>query len=181
MSTKSTIAYGKDFHLYNECWEDDCVYLELRGNPKFEASPGSVTVRIPAHIWEVIRTFSGVGLDLADRNDADVRAMVEKEVDERIAAWRKARSKREKAWVSFAGGLVYGPANTPRAKQVQSGFKEMSRRRDLQRSIQLKIQRLAWENSPEGRRKRMEEHNRKAARFQAKRRATESRRKAKAV
>src|SRR2546421_12989523 len=125
MSTKSTIAYGKGFHLYNECWEDDCVYLRLDGNPTFEASPGSVTVRIPAHIWEVIRTFSGVALDLADKNDADIHAMVEKAVGERITAWRKARSKREKAWASFIGSRGYGPANAPRAKQVRSAFREL--------------------------------------------------------
>jgi hypothetical protein len=181
MSTKSTIAYGEEFHLYNECWEDDCVYLELEGNPKYEVSPGSVTVRIPAHIWEVIRTFSGIMLDLADKGDADIRAMVEKHVDERIARWRKARSKREKAWVSFGGGLVYGTADAPRAKQIQSGFKEMILRRNQQRDIQLKIQRLALENSPEGRRKRLEEHNRKAARHQAARKVAETRKKAKVL
>jgi hypothetical protein len=180
MSTKCTIAYSDDFHLYNECWEDDCVYLKLEGNPKFEVSPGSVTVRIPAHIWEVIRSFSGVTLDLADKSDADIRTMVEKNVDERIAEWRKARSKREKAWVNICGGLAYGTAAAPRAKQVRSGFKEMIRRRNHQRDIQLKIQRLAWENSPEGRRKRLDEHNRKAARYQAARNAAEVRKKTKA-
>lgn len=174
MSTKSTIAYGDNFHLYNECWEDDCVYLELDGNPKFEVSPGSVTVRIPAYIWEVIRTFSGVTLDLAKSSDAEIRMMVEKDVDERIAKWRKARSKREKAWISFGGGLVYGSANASRAKQVRSGCEEMIRRRNQQRAIQLKIKRLAWENSPEGRRKRLDEHNRKAARYQAARKAAET-------
>lgn len=29
MSTKSTIRYGDRWHLYQECLEDDAVYLEL--------------------------------------------------------------------------------------------------------------------------------------------------------
>ncbi len=29
MSTKSTIRYGDDFHLYEEVFEPDVVYLEL--------------------------------------------------------------------------------------------------------------------------------------------------------
>ena len=31
MSTKCTIRYGKRWHLYQECFEDDVVYLELEG------------------------------------------------------------------------------------------------------------------------------------------------------
>lgn len=60
MSTKSTIEYSHDlemvFHFYHECFEDDCVYLELRGEAaQFEAGPNRVTVRIPLAIWEIIR------------------------------------------------------------------------------------------------------------------------------
>lgn len=60
MSTKSTIEYSHDpkmdFHFYSECFEDDCVYLQLRGEiAQFEAGPNLVTVRIPLAIWEIIR------------------------------------------------------------------------------------------------------------------------------
>lgn len=150
MSTKSSIAHGKDFHLYNECFDEDGVYLELEGNPKYEVSPGSVMVRIPGHIWEAIRTFPGVWLEYANKSDAEIRAMVEKHVDERIAVWRKAKSKRQKGWASFCGGMVYGRAEEPRAKQIRRGLKEMLRRRDLQRRIVRKAKQLIWENTTEG-------------------------------
>lgn len=60
MSTKSTIEHSHDpemdFHFYRECFEDDCVYLELRGKvAQFEAGPCHVTIRIPVAIWEIIR------------------------------------------------------------------------------------------------------------------------------
>lgn len=177
MSTKCTIAYGEDFHLYRECFDEDGVYLQLRGKPQFKASADSAMVRIPAHIWEVIRTFPGVWLEWADKSDAEIRAIVEKDVDERIAEWRKAKSKRQKGWASFVGGFVYGAADESRAAQIRRGLKEMLRRRDLQRRIKRQAERLIWENSLEGRRKRMEEHNRQAARIQAARKAAEARRK----
>jgi hypothetical protein len=60
MSTKCSIEYSNkpemDFHFYRECFEDDCVYLELRGKvAQFEAEPNRVMIRIPVEIWEIIR------------------------------------------------------------------------------------------------------------------------------
>lgn len=57
MSTKCTLAHGKDFHLFEECFEEDAVYLELE-KAEFEASNHSIRVRIPIDIWEIIRKFS---------------------------------------------------------------------------------------------------------------------------
>jgi hypothetical protein len=151
MSTKSSIAHGKDFQLYNDCFDDDGVYLELKGNPRYEVSPGSVMVRIPGHIWEAIRTFPGVWLEYASKSDAEIRALVEKDVDKRITEWRKAKSERQKGWVSFCGCMVYGSAEEPRAKQIKRGLKEMLRRRDLQRDIVRKAKQLVWENTEEDR------------------------------
>ena len=64
MSTKSSLAYGDtvvastrneskernlSFHLYQECFDEDNVYLELEG-VEFEASPERVMVTIPIAI-----------------------------------------------------------------------------------------------------------------------------------
>lgn len=66
MSTKCTLVQGKGFHLFEECFEEDAVYLELE-KAEFEASNHSVKVRIPIEIWEVIRRFSqnSITLDLS--------------------------------------------------------------------------------------------------------------------
>ena len=44
MSTKATLAYGKNFHFYHEVMDDDHVYLEL-DTTQFEAGYGRVMVR----------------------------------------------------------------------------------------------------------------------------------------
>jgi hypothetical protein len=63
MSTKCSLAYSHEapaFHLYRELFDDENVYLELRGDGmEYEVSPGRVMVRIPLAVWEAIRQHPG--------------------------------------------------------------------------------------------------------------------------
>jgi len=59
MSTKCTIEYKKDaqhdlpdFHLYNDCFDDENLYLEM--DCKFDANNKGVTVVIPWKLWNVL-------------------------------------------------------------------------------------------------------------------------------
>lgn len=54
MSTKSTLDYGEDHHLYLEIFEPGRVYLALT-RVEFVALPSSVTVAIPLDLWERLR------------------------------------------------------------------------------------------------------------------------------
>src|SRR5262245_10257929 len=101
MSTKSTIAHGRNFHLYHEALDEDYVYLELEGT-KFEASYNRVMIPIPVHVWEVIRRYPGIDLKYADRTDAEIRRYVEQEVDERLKMYEEADEK-SKGLVSVSG------------------------------------------------------------------------------
>ena len=89
MSTKITIAHGRNFHLYQEALDEDNVHLELEGI-KFEASYNRVMVPIPVHVWEVIRRYPGIDLKYADRTDTEIRRYVEQEVDERVKLYEEA-------------------------------------------------------------------------------------------
>jgi hypothetical protein len=89
MSTTITIAHGRNFHLYHEALDEDCVYLELEGT-KLEASYNRVLVPIPVHVWEVIRRHPGIDLKYADRTDAEIRRYVEREVDQRLKLYEEA-------------------------------------------------------------------------------------------
>lgn len=138
MSTKSSIAYGNtqdgkyDFHLYNECFDDDHVYLEVDAE----------VVKIPLAVWEAIRTFPGGSFELVDKSDSDLRKMAEEHVDERIGQVKEARKVKDKknrksrlALISLFGCGLYGAATDPRDVQVQRGLKEHKRRRKHQRKI----------------------------------------------
>jgi hypothetical protein len=166
MSTKATIAYGKNFHLFREMMEQEHIYLELE-TTNFEAGYGQVTVPIPVHIWEVIREFPGVQLDLADLSDAELRKRVEREVDERIEEWNQAQKRDPKSLLRWAGGLAFGAADEPRAKQLQKGLRYYRNQWKWQREVKAAIEKLRWENTPEGKRKRLDERNRWVRKEQA--------------
>ena len=59
MSTKVTLTHSKDYHLYEECFDKNLVYLQL-DDPvclqvdMWEASKGKVTVAVPIETWRHI-------------------------------------------------------------------------------------------------------------------------------
>ena len=167
MSTRTTIAYGKNFHLFHDMGDRQHIYLELE-TTNFEAGYGQVTVPIPVHVWEAIREFPGVRLDLADLSDPQLRQKVEQAVDERIREWRATKGERNKSWVKFFGSVPYGAASDPRTQQLRKGLASHRQERKWQREVRAAIGKLRCENSPEGRRKRAEERNRRVARNRAK-------------
>lgn len=125
MSTKSTITYGDGFHLYHELMEEgEDVYLRLN-DCYFEAMPGEVTVRIPLHVWEHVRTFSPRYHAMSDE---ELLAHVTGEVDERIQDWRQA-PEHSKGLAAIAGSAFYGLATDPRDQQIELGLQNVTKAR----------------------------------------------------
>lgn len=132
MSTKCTIAHGENFHFYHEVLDDEHVYLELE-TTQFEAGYGRVKLPIPMHIWETIRHLGGAQLDLADKQDDELLAMVESEVDQRITKYRQATDRAGHA--SLIGPLSYGGADLPRTEQIHNGMEYLRHKRQRQREV----------------------------------------------
>ena len=142
MSTKSTIVCGPDFHLYQEGGDSSSVYLELEG-VFFEASPCSVTVSIPLHIWEFARRFEASELRYADFSDDDVRQFVEREVDERIEKYRRRSKGEPKRWFRCEGMMAFGAGRSqPRDQQISAGLEYYTRMRDHHRNVKQRIAEL---------------------------------------
>ena len=147
MSTKSTIAHDDNFHFYREEMDEDHVYLELQTN-EFVAGYGRVMLPIPLHIWETIRQLGAADLSLADKADEDLLRIVESEVDRRITDYR-ARDPNDPGanLIRYAGLLVYGTADSPREKQIETGMlyfdEERARQRDLRDAIET-LRGRAW-------------------------------------
>lgn len=143
MSTRFTLAYGKDFHFYRELMDDDHLYLQLE-TTHYEAGYGRLLVEIPVHIWEVIRRRGRADLDLADKSDDDLRQMVGSAVDERRRRYEEAVGKGENgpflAVLHFS--FPYGLADGPRNQQIQRGVEHYVRRRNHQRQIRACIAEL---------------------------------------
>ena len=136
MSTKATIAYGENFHFYYECFDTDHVYLQLE-NMSFEASTGQVTVAIPIDVWETIRCLAPARLELIEASDDELRSIVERQVDERIAKYEQIKTEHpDRAGLfAFFGSLVFGGADRPRGEQIKRGLEHYTRERERQQSV----------------------------------------------
>ena len=142
MSTKATIAHGKNFHFYHEALDDRYVYLELEDVP-FEASYNRVMVPIPTHIWEVIRRHPGVDLSLVDKTDDELRVQVEQRVDERIAEYNRLNDDaKQRGLFRIFGALTYGDVELPREEQLAKGIAYFTALRERQRQIKRAIEEL---------------------------------------
>lgn len=143
MSTKSTIAYGDDFHLYKECFDDANIYLELTNNPEFEVTQEHVIVAIPLEIWEVVRQRSFIDLSLINKTDDEIRQMVEADIKERMDTIKEAEAKGQNPGILRACGLlVYGSADEPIQVQVEKGVEYYTKRRQFQKELTARIKTL---------------------------------------
>ena len=59
MSTKASISYSDEHHFYEECLDNNNVYLQIDNPPGlqvdfWEASQGNATLVIPIEIWRQV-------------------------------------------------------------------------------------------------------------------------------
>ena len=144
MSTRSTLAHGPSFHLYHDLIDRDHVYLEIEGT-KVEADYGRTIVPIPMHIWEVIRRYQGIDLQLADKTDDELRQYVEQELDARLT-WYGQLDEKVKRMAAIAGSVTWGGADQPRGVQLTKGLEYFTRLREHQRQVQQAIAELERAN-----------------------------------
>jgi hypothetical protein len=50
MSTKVSISYGPDHHLYEECFDQESIYLSISAK-EWSYENGEVTVSLPNRVW----------------------------------------------------------------------------------------------------------------------------------
>ena len=145
MSTKVTVAYGKNFHLYKEILDENFIYLEIEG-VQFEASYNRVMMPIPVHIWEVIRQYEGTDLSWASKTDEEIVRYVEQEVDKQIQKYKQAENEKSKRLIALLGSIPYGNADTPRQQQIEKGIAYFKSLREHQQQICQAIEELKQTN-----------------------------------
>ncbi|MEA5536861.1 hypothetical protein [Crocosphaera sp. XPORK-15E] len=141
MSTKATVAYGPNFHLYKEVFDENFIYLELEG-VSFEAGYNRVMVPIPVHIWEVIRQYPGTDLSWSDKTNEEIESYVEQEVNERLMKYEQAENDQHRGLIALCGSLTYGSADSPRQEQMEQGVAYFKQLREHQQQIKQAIEEL---------------------------------------
>jgi hypothetical protein len=134
MSTKASLAHGEDFHFYNEIFDDQHVYLELR-KAEFEATQDQVMVRIPLEVWITIQRIKPPHMDVVNKSDQELLEMARNDVDQRIAHFKAAKTDQTRVFGAHLSSFVYGDADKPRSVQIKLGMRHYLRERKQQRAI----------------------------------------------
>ncbi|MGI8468962.1 MAG: hypothetical protein ACR2N3_10980 [Pyrinomonadaceae bacterium] len=148
MTAKMSFAEGDEFYFYRESSDDNHVYLQLNGNSlEFRATEKSVTIAIPVAVWEVIKQTTVAEFDLTGRTDIELREIVEREVESRIAGREKRRATDEKNYfAALVCSPIYGMINLPRAEQIKYGMNYYRKERARQQNVLEQIKELQEAN-----------------------------------
>lgn len=141
MSTKCSIAHGDNFHLYQDLLDDEHVCLRL-GHVDFEASRDEVTVKIPLHLWEFLRSFPGADLSEANKTDDEIDQEANERVGERLAKVEATASDSAASLLELGGAFVMGPIELPREQQIANCVQHLRRLRHQQREVLGRIDAL---------------------------------------
>jgi hypothetical protein len=136
VSTRSTLAHGENFHLYQDLMEEDeGVWLSLN-NTDFHASSGEVCVKIPLALWEHIRQVKAFQPEYYEMSDQDISDYVTFQVDDRIREWNESDKN---GLMSLFGAAVYGLASDPREQQIATGIENLTKERARELEILAKV------------------------------------------
>ena len=147
MSTKCSIAYGDNFHLYQDLLDERHVHLHLR-QVEFEASGDELTVKIPLHLWEFLRSFPGADLSEAAKTDEEMEHEAIAKVDERLNKYSEAAADSAHPALQLGGALVMGPIDLPRDQQIENYIRYRRQLRERQREVLNSIQALRAASAP---------------------------------
>ena len=136
MTIKTTLAYGRNFHFYQEGLSNNYVYLELEDAP-YDAGYRRIMIAIPIDIWEAIRPLGAARLELAASSDEELLHIVKTKVEERITTYHRIRSSNiEQAEIyRFDNSLIFGAADENREQQIDRGMGYYRTERERQRGI----------------------------------------------
>jgi len=127
MSTKISLSYNDFIHVYNECFDEDNVFLDFRpsdqrmGRIAIALDPSSAVV-----IYSGLRSQISKILDNAKRSDDEIMGKVVSQVDKRI---------KSKGAFAVLGEIPYGSCEDPREDQIQRGFDYFAKHRDKNRNM----------------------------------------------
>lgn len=141
MSTKCSIAHGTGFHLYNEVFDDEHVFLQL-DKADFEATPDSVMVKLPLHVWEYIRSFPGGDFSDADLSDDQIHEEAIQAVDSRLAQAAQTKQVHVRNLIGAASALFIGDIDLPRDQQIANYVAYRQRQRAQRQEMLARVEAL---------------------------------------
>jgi len=124
MSTKYSLFFDKKTHIYQECFDENYVYIDIEEN--------SISTKIKLGLKEIISLLRGFDLEKvkkqAEITDDEIKNYCVKSV--------KARIEDKNPMSKLFGSIVFGDPEWPEEKQVQAGIEfYTNKRNDLKKII----------------------------------------------
>lgn len=116
MSTKQTLWYSDEFHLYSEGLDDENIYLEVN-SPAFE----KLVLKIPLMAWKEMRkqTIQPAEQYLNMSDDELIEEALRKVDDHRAELAKIQETGPEHAGLSIMfGSFVFGPPESSRDEMI---------------------------------------------------------------
>lgn len=142
MSTKNYMAYGPNFQLYSELFDESWVYLELK-NTEFEASANRVKVAIPIFVWEAIRFHTAIDFSKVNSTDEELA----EEAKQLVADYLSPKNN-DLRYLGLSS-IHYGEANLSNEDRVQYVLSNFRIERDHQVKLKNEIDALKLTKSDE--------------------------------
>ena len=123
MSTKCTMYYDKNIHIYQECFDERTIHLEKN------VDRIDLTIEISLkEIMGVLRCMDYEKLKKqASITDEKITDYVNKAVEKRI--------KKDNPFAEMHGSLIYGLVDEPKEKQIEKGLKYFFDKRNYLKKI----------------------------------------------
>ena len=140
MSTRTSMFYVEHkaitYHLWGDCFDDKTVYLGTGRN----GNDRGTVIDIPIEVWDCLVRNNPMDRmrTIAKQTDAEIKAIVETDVDDRIAA-----HKRGARFASLSGFFTYGGAERPRKHQIADGIRYFHESRKRARAAVSRARRVA--------------------------------------
>ena len=113
MSTRITLWYSEDLHLYQDGFDDENVYLEIRSQ-YFDA----LVVKIPLSAWKEMRQHTIQPAErFMDMTDEELLLEAEREVDEHRA---RLAAQPDSKLNGLFGIFTFGSAESTRDEMVRN-------------------------------------------------------------
>ena len=129
MSTRQTLWFSDEYHLFIDGFDNENVYLEIK-----DSNFQELVLKIPLVAWKQMRKHT-IQPDerYLELTDEELRTEAKRALDEHIADLAK---EPDSPWKGFFGSFVFGPPDTDREDMIENFLRHYGRGRVKDQGIE---------------------------------------------
>ena len=125
MSTKITLFFDDKIHFYQECFDENHVYLAME-NEMF-------STKLSFTLEEILEIVNSIDVNLLEKQ----ASLTDEQIQAYVKGTVAARVRASNSLVHIFGALVYGDASSSTEEQERKGVKYYLEKRNRLQKIQI--------------------------------------------